>query len=152
MSAVENSHHGSRTTFGQSEHALARKALTNTRDAFILKSDQKNRPMCGPFRSVMNAGDLLGRQFLQCDCPNPLGKTAAKLTSGDGVSRTGCGLVRLGYSVKQVPIANCNPRYVYDASDYTRFKKLNAQRKDYAVNPGHLSTKKFVKNAYFRIR
>lgn len=152
MSAVANSNHGSRSTFGQSEHALARKTLTNTHDAFIVKSDQKNRPMCGPFRAVMNAGDLLGRQFLQCDCPNPLGRNAAKLTSGDGVSQTGCGLVRLGYTVKTVPIANCNPRYVYDASDYIKFKKINAQRKDYVTNPGHLITKKPVKNAYFSIR
>lgn len=96
------------------------------------------RPVCGPFRATMNAGDTLGRQFLQCDCPNPLGSKAAKLTAGDGISSRGCGIVVNGFTTKQVPIANCNPRKVYDSSDYIQFKKIQAQKLGY-INRNRLA-------------
>jgi hypothetical protein len=95
------------------------------------------RPVCGPFRATMNAGDTLGRQYLQCDCPNPLGSKRV----GDSVSSRGCGIVVGGFTTKQVPVANCNPRKVYDSSDYTQFKKRQAQRK------GYINNSRIAKNA-----
>lgn len=90
---------------------------------------KKSRPVCGPFRATMNAGDTLGRKYLQCDCPNPLSSQSGKI--GDHVSQRGCNVVINGYSTKRAPVANCNTKYVYDSSDYIKYKKLNTQRKNY---------------------
>lgn len=116
-------------------HAASRKILRNLPNGYVgpaetaATSGDLNRPVCGPFRAAMNAGDVLGRRFLQCDCPNPLASKST--TTGDSVSQRGCGLLVHGYSTKAAPVANCNPRFVYDSSDYIRFKKLGAQKKGY---------------------
>ena len=34
-----------------------------------------------------------------------------------------------------MPVANCNTKYVYDSSDYIRFKKLSAQRRGHGKDP-----------------
>jgi hypothetical protein len=116
-------------------HATSRKILRNLPNGYVGPAETAattgdlNRPVCGPFRAAMNAGDVLGRRFLQCDCPNPLASKST--TMGDSVSHRGCGLLVHGYSTKAAPVANCNPRFVYDSSDYIRFKKLGAQKKGY---------------------
>ena len=119
-------------------HATSRKILRNLPNGYVGPAETAattgdlNRPVCGPFRAAMNAGDVLGRRFLQCDCPNPL--SAKSALNADGISQRGCGVIVNGYSTKQVPVANCNTKYVYDSSDYIKFKKLSAQRKDYNAN------------------
>lgn len=114
-------------------HSVSRSVARQLSPGFIsTKADaaaRKTRPTCGPFRAAMNAGDTLGRKYLQCDCPNPLAAKAGKI--GDHVSQHGCGVIINGYSTKNAPVANCNTKYVYDSSDYIKFKKLSAQRKDY---------------------
>lgn len=119
-------------------HSQTRQTIRQLGTGFVAPFHNKEsngngiRPICGPFRATMNAGDTLGRQYLQCDCPNPLGSKSVR-TGGTMTSR-GCGIIVAGFSTKQVPVANCNPRKVYDSSDYTQFKKRQAQKMGYINN------------------
>ena len=114
--------------------SIIRQIATGYVAPFHNKNNNNNnmRPICGPFRATMNAGDTLGRRFLQCDCPNPLGSKSVK--NGGTMSSYGCGIIVNGFSTKQVPIANCNPRKVYDSSDYILYKKRYTQRQGYINN------------------
>lgn len=124
MSGSANSNRGSIHHLNPSQNSYTRLWLRKSKDDFIFK-DSNLRPTCGPFRTMINAGDPLSRQNMQCNCPNPLGKYAGGLVGGDSVSNRGCG------DTTSPPIANCNPKFVYDSSDYIRIKKMNAQRKGY---------------------
>lgn len=117
------------------QNAAARKVIRNLSSGLVSQTLRKSedRPACGPFRAAMNAGDVLGRRFLQCDCPNPLGASKHG-PNADAVSQNGCGLVVNGYTTKDAPVANCNTRYVYAASDYIAYKKMYAQKKGYLHN------------------
>ena len=129
-------------TFGSAEHAMNRAWLRNTANGRIMDRDGEEmtmiRPVCGPFRAVMYAGDLLGRHNATCKGPDPLGKHAPQMSTRPPHHRRDCGMVRLGYTTDDVPIANCNTSKVWDASDYTQFKKLNIQRETYYETPSHL--------------
>jgi len=78
-----------------------------------------------PFRLAMNAGDINGSvnsaPIPQLPAPSQInGQKQSKLHArGDGVRNNGSA----GYSG--------NPKYVYDGSDYTRYKKLAAMNKTY---------------------
>lgn len=124
MTTYNNSLLSVKSVITPAHHAISRKAFRNM--PLGLPADSTMRPVCGPFRAALNAGDSLGRRYLQCDCPNPLSSKSAQ--SADGISQRGCGIIVHNFSTKQVPVANCNPKYVYDSSDYIRFKKLSAQR------------------------
>jgi hypothetical protein len=86
------------------------------RDAFSKNASQKWAQT--PFRVVMNAGDLYLRQA------EPGGANAVK--SGVGHMR---GL--MSDSTQAGDGATGNQHYVYDSSDYTRFKRLTAKQKLY---------------------
>ena len=80
----------------------------------------------GPFRTSFNAGDVVTKKNESTDPiygrpPNQVGgNNLAKLgIKGDGVSANGKAM----YSG--------NPRFIYDGSDYTRFKKLQAINRTY---------------------
>lgn len=83
-----------------------------------------------PFRAVNNAGDLLSRQAYSSGGSNQV-KT--------GIIRNGSILSAnvLGGSVQSmpdstgIPSASTNVRWVYDGSDYTRFKKQQAVNRNY---------------------
>jgi hypothetical protein len=81
-----------------------------------------------PFRAVNNAGDLLARRDYTC------GGTSQQSSNLRGLGN------RIG-SVHDdvcdgtgVPAATCNPKYVYDSSDYIRFKKQGAVVLNYNAN------------------
>lgn len=73
-----------------------------------------------PFRAVNNAGDLLGRRNYTCGGTSQQSSNIRGLGNHFGSVHTdvcdGTG----------VPAATCNPKYVYDSSDYIRFKKQSA--------------------------
>lgn len=88
------------------------------------------KPRMGTFRVVNNAGDVLSRVNYSCGGPNMLnGTNRTKLhlsTNRDG-----------GQSTKKcdssgIPPSTCNVEYVYDSSDFTRFKRLQAVNYGYA--------------------
>ena len=90
-----------------------------------------------PFRAVNNAGDLLSRQNYSC------GGTCQSFQSRPGVN----GLRQRFGSISnscmadvfwsdiqiapQVPASACNGKFVYDSSDYIKFKKNQAVNRNY---------------------
>ena len=90
-----------------------------------------------PFRAVNNAGDLLSRENYSC------GGTCQTFQSRPGLSglrqRFGSTSVSCRPSVlwsafqidPEIPSSTCNVKYVYDGSDYTKFKKNQAINRNY---------------------
>ena len=80
----------------------------------------------GPFRAINNAGDFLSRWQYVSGGPNAVGRYRPGIYIRSGltpphVSTDGTG----------VEGASCNSAYVYDSSDYIRFKKLKAINSNY---------------------
>lgn len=81
-------------------------------------------PRVTPFRAVNSLGDFLGRVSYSCGGPN----TQNAIKPGYG---------RLIGSVPQqcdgtgIAPTTCNPKFVSDSSDYTKFKKLSAANRNY---------------------
>ena len=81
----------------------------------------------GPFRAVNNAGDFLSR-------PNYISGGSNQVNI---VRRTLNGYKVLGGAIQAhpdstgIPSATCNPKFVYDGSDYIRFRKLQAMNRNY---------------------
>ena len=119
--------------------AFARTRFT-LRDAWNTSSfsgSGYSKRMVGPFRAVNNAGDLLSRQNYSC------GGTCQSFQSRPGLSglsnhfgsiSTAC-TADVFYSSNQidpkVPASACNTKFVYDSSDYIRFRKNQAYNKNY---------------------
>ena len=81
----------------------------------------------GPFRAVNNSGDLLSRQYYS---------SGGSCMSFQSRPRMYGLKTKVGSIVKMndgtdVPSANCNPKYVYDSSNYIRYKKQDALAKTY---------------------
>jgi hypothetical protein len=75
-----------------------------------------------PFRAVNNAGDFLARQNYSCGGPAPLNKNKPGYRIGTMFNNC---------DNTNVPASSCNVKYVYDSSDYMRFKKQMAFNKNY---------------------
>lgn len=98
-----------------------------------------------PFRAVNNAGDFLARKNYVCGGPAPLNKSKPGYRIGTMFSNCdGTG----------VPASNCNPKYVYDSSDYIRFKKQQAFNKNYndSSNGGDQSNASYTAIMHVRRR
>jgi hypothetical protein len=77
-----------------------------------------------PFRAVNNSGDFLARINYSCGGPNQT-----------NVNKPGRGSL-IGSVPQQcdgtgVPASSCNPRFVADSSDYTRFRREQAANYNY---------------------
>lgn len=70
-----------------------------------------------PFRAVTNSGDFLGRVDYTCGGSN-INKNA-----GFSEWSKSMGSIINTCDSTGVPASNCNPKYVYDSSDYTRYRK-----------------------------
>jgi hypothetical protein len=97
------------------------------------------------FRIVNNAGDVLSRQNYSCGGSDMVGSRPGmlNLTYGGGQSKVGC-------DGSGIPPSTCNVKYVYDSSDFIRYKKLRALNKsyvspDYSDGGGSKSSKNKVK-------
>ena len=73
-----------------------------------------------PFRIVMNAGDLMSRKSV------PGGSNQIKGAVGKYRA------VYLGDGVRKGDGATGNSKFVYDSSDYTKYKRLAAKNKNYS--------------------
>jgi hypothetical protein len=83
-----------------------------------------DRAACGPFRAVLNAGDIKGRKNYSCGGPNPIqSRPGIPGKLGDGVPSKCDG--------SAIAAANCNPKFVYDSSDYVKFKRQRSKNKNY---------------------
>ena len=90
-----------------------------------------------PFRAVNNAGDLLVRQNYSCGgtCQTPQSRPGLHgLRTRFGSISDAC-TADVFWSANQVnpkvPAGACNVKYVYDGSDYIRFKKNQAVNRNY---------------------
>lgn len=81
-----------------------------------------------PFRVVNNAGDFLIRQNYSSGGPNQVNGIKQSIS---GAWRTSAGHVRAMDDGSGIPSANCNPKYVYDSSNYTTYRKQRAVNKNY---------------------
>ena len=90
-----------------------------------------------PFRAVNNAGDLLSRENYSCggSCQTPQSRPGLNgLRTRFGSTSVSCQPSVLWSSIqvdKNIPSSTCNVKYVYDGSDYTRFKKNQAVNRNY---------------------
>jgi hypothetical protein len=90
-----------------------------------------------PFRAVNNAGDLLSRQDYSCggSCQTPQSRPGLNgLRSRFGSTSVSCQPSVLWSSTQvdsNIPSSTCNVKYVYDSSDYIRFKKNQAVNRNY---------------------
>jgi hypothetical protein len=78
-----------------------------------------------PFRAVNNAGDLLSRQYYSC------GGSSQAPQSRPGLRGLKIGSIFSNCDGTGVPPATCNPKYVYDSSNYTTYLKQQALNKNY---------------------
>lgn len=81
-----------------------------------------------PFRAVHSAGDFLSRKNYAFGVPNPINSYHA-----------GAYVRQIGGTPNQsdgtgVPSGNSHSTYVYDSSDYTRYRKLRAINRNYNDN------------------
>ena len=90
-----------------------------------------------PFRAVNNAGDLLSRENYSCggSCQSFQSRPGLKgLSQRFGSIQSTC-YPSAAYSslqlIDNIPAAACNVKFVYDGSDYTRFKRNLAVNKNY---------------------
>ena len=90
-----------------------------------------------PFRAVNNAGDLLSRENYSCggSCQTFQSRPGLSgLRQRFGSTSTSCqqSVVWSGIQINPaVPSSTCNVKFVYDGSDYTRFKRNLAVNKNY---------------------
>ena len=90
-----------------------------------------------PFRAVNNAGDLLSRQNYSCGgtCQTPQSRPGLNgLRQRFGSTSVLCQPSVLWSSLQvdpTIPSSTCNVKWVYDGSDYIRFKKDQAVNKNY---------------------
>ena len=85
------------------------------------------KPLQTPFRVVNNAGDLLLRQYYTCGGACQTFQSRPNLK---GLKRH-FGAIQNICDGSQVEPASCNQHYVYDSSDYIRYKKQDAVVKNY---------------------
>lgn len=115
------------TQQGNSNVAPLGEASQIPRDRMVLREawgavSQKVRYSQTPFRVAMHAGDLFLRQR------EPGGSNQIKGSVGIGGYRNTLGG---GDGVSKGTGASGNQHFVYDSSDYVRFKKLSAKVKNY---------------------
>jgi hypothetical protein len=90
-----------------------------------------------PFRAVNNAGDLLSRENYSCggSCQTPQSRPGLNgLRQRFGSTSTSCQQSVIWSAIQvnpDVPSSTCNVKFVYDGSDYTRFKRNLAVNKNY---------------------
>lgn len=118
-------------TLNGNERSTSRKYLVK---AFgnMYNSGLTNSPLMydlnilGPFRTAFNGGDVVTNNIVATDIR--YGRESSQI-NGNNLSRVqvrGDGLNRNGSAM-----FSGNPRFIYDGSDYTRFKKLQAINKNY---------------------
>jgi hypothetical protein len=134
------------------ETALKRKILRKTfRPATQFVNGEDVKSMAGPFRTSMNLGDFLSRQYQSCGGCNQVNDVNSRIIRpkmSGGISNNSCNVETNGITPQQLPLKGGNIKYVADSSLYTRFKDLNSINKNYrdtkfggtGTNPSNLYT------------
>ena len=77
-----------------------------------------------PFRAVNNSGDFLSRKNYSSGGPNPTN------ASRPGYSRL-IGSIWTNTDTTGIPASSCNVKFVADSSEYTKFRKQQANNRNY---------------------
>jgi hypothetical protein len=119
------------------EFARTRFALRNSWNTSSYSGSSNSKRIITPFRAVNNAGDLLSRENYSCGgyC-----QTAQSIPNINGLKNRIGGISHScqpsvlwsAFQVDQnIPSSTCNVKYVYDGSDYTKFKRDQTINKNY---------------------
>jgi hypothetical protein len=110
--------------YNDSHITMLRKTLRDVFNKQNLQPSTNNySARIGPFRLANNAGDFLNRKNYVCNVSNQVNETFPGRSRRNGV-RNQCDMTG-------IPGSGCNPKYVYDSSDYITFKKQSAIQKNY---------------------
>ena len=117
------------------EIALKRKILRKTfRPNTKVVNGISVKSSAGPFRTSMNLGDFLSRQYQSCGGCNQVNDVNSRILRpkmGGTVSNTSCNIATNGITPQQIPLKSGNTKYVSDSSLYTRFKDLESINRNY---------------------
>jgi len=117
------------TMKGSSEHESVRFILRKAWNGLAASKNVNGRaPAATPFRVVNNAGDYLSRVNYTSGGSNQVTSAKSSITVGWRGSAGGVHSMNDGTGI---PSATCNPKFVYDGSDYTRFRKQMAVNRNY---------------------
>lgn len=117
--------------------ARTRFTLRNSWNTSTFSGSKNPRCMITPFRAVNNAGDLLCRQSYSCGGPCQTFQSRPGmhgLRQSIGANSTSC-RADIFWNAPQLdfktPPSTCNGKYVYDSSDYIRFRRNQASNYTY---------------------
>jgi len=113
------------TNFKDSEQTAMRKILRKGWNTLYATGNVNGYGrVTTPFRAVNNSGDYLGRVQYSCGGPNPTNADKPGMKSNIGTMWSNC-------DSTGVPASSCNVKFVADSSDYTRFRKMQANNHNY---------------------
>ena len=117
------------------EIALKRKILRKTfRPSTKQVNNVKITSTAGPFRTAMNLGDFLSRQYQSCGGSNQVNGTNSRIIRpkmGGCVSNNSCAVAINGITPLQIPLKGGNTKYVSDSSLYTQNNNLESINRNY---------------------
>jgi hypothetical protein len=117
------------TMKGSSEYETTRFTLRKAWNGLAAsKNINGMAPAATPFRIVNNAGDYLSRKDYTSGGSNQVTSAKSSITAG---WRGLAGGVHAAADNTGIPSATCNTKYVYDGSDYTRFRNQMAVNRNY---------------------
>lgn len=110
--------------------AINRNYVVSVWNAQAAKSTWNNHKRAiTPFRAVNNAGDYLSRSNYTSGGSNQV--YGAINRAGNASALRLAGGLNFSNDNTNIPSSTTNVKYVYDGSDYTRFKKMMATQKSY---------------------
>ena len=117
--------------------ARTRFTLRDAWNTTVYSGSSNPKRIITPFRAVNNAGDLLSRQDYSCGgtCQTPQSRPGLHgLRQHFGSTSINCIPSVIWSSIQldaKIPSSTCNVKFVYDGSDYIRFKRNQAVNKNY---------------------
>jgi hypothetical protein len=112
------------------ETALKRKILRKTfRPNTKVVNGVTVTSTAGPFRTSMNLGDFLSRQYQSCGGCNQVNDVNSRILRskmGGSISNSSCDVAVNGITPRDIPLKSGNTKFVADSSLYTRFKDIES--------------------------
>jgi hypothetical protein len=113
------------TNYKTTELVNARSVLRNAWNTpYATGTYNEKARVITPFRAVNNSGDFLSRQNYSSGGPNPT--NASKPGYGRLIGRMWANTDETG-----VPASSCNVKFVADSSEYSKFRRQQANNRNY---------------------
>lgn len=126
--------------YKSSEQVMVRKILRKSwNTAYATGTYNGYARVITPFRAVNNSGDFLGRVHYSCGGSNQITPDRYKRIGNIGSIWKKC-------DTTGVPASICNPKFVADSSDYTKFRKQRTMNRNYndGTNAGNVHNGQYV--------